>query len=84
MDIIRVPEQVGAVLRAARLQQGLTQAEVAEKIGISPQAMSRLEKQAGRASFDRIHRLCLLLGLEVVLRPKGQPGTPKHLRQEAW
>lgn len=70
MDTIRVPEQVGAVLRAARLQQGMTQAEVAEKIGVSPQAMSRLEKNAGRASFDRIHRLSLLLGLEIVLRPK--------------
>lgn len=71
MDIIRVPEQVGAVLRAARLQRGMTQAEVAEKMGISPQAMSRLENNAGHASFDRIHRLCLLLGLEVVLQPKG-------------
>lgn len=70
MDIIRVPEQVGAVLRAARLQQGMTQAAVAEKVGISPQAMSRLERNAGRASFDRIHRLSVLLGMEVVLRPR--------------
>ncbi|MDA3915290.1 helix-turn-helix transcriptional regulator [Oleiagrimonas sp.] len=84
MDIIRVPEQVGTVLRAARVQQGMTQAEVAEKIGVSPQAMSRLEKNAGRASFDRIHRLCLLLGLEVVLRPRGHPGTQKNLRYEEW
>ena len=84
MDIIRVPEQVGKVLRAARLQKGMTQAEVAKRMGISPQAMWRLEKNAGRASFDRIHRLCLLLGLEVVLRPRGHPGSEKSSRQEEW
>jgi len=78
MDIIRVPEQLGAVLRAARLQQGMTQAEVAEKIGISPQAMSRLEKNAGKASFDRIHRLSLLLGLEIVLQPKNRVAESEH------
>lgn len=82
MDIIRVPEQVGAVLRAARLQQGMTQAEVAEKTGISPQAMSRLEKNAGRASFDRIHRLSLLLGLEIVLRPKHETASRERLSLE--
>ncbi len=82
MDIIRVPEQIGVVLRAARLQQGMTQAEVAKKMGISPQAMSRLEKNAGRASFDRLHRLSLLLGLEIVLRPKDRVASQEHLSSE--
>ena len=48
MDIIRVPEQIGTVLRAARLQQGMTQAEVAAKLGISVQAMSRLPATLAR------------------------------------
>lgn len=83
MDVIRVPEQLGAVLRAARLQQGLTQAAVAARLGISVQAMSRLEKNAGRASFDRIHRLCLLLGLDVALRPRGRP-VPQESASPEW
>ena len=82
MDIIRVPEQVGAVLRAARLQRGMTQAEVAARLGVSVQAMSRLEKNAGRASFDRIHRLCLLLGLEIALQPKGGASVQEPLPTE--
>ena len=82
MDIIRVPEQVGAVLRAARLQRGMTQAEVAARLGISVQAMSRLEKHAGRASFDRIHRLCLLLGLEIALQTKGGASVQEPLPTE--
>lgn len=82
MDIIRIPEHIGAVLRTARLQQGLTQADVAKKIGISTQAMSRLEKNAERASFDRIHRLATVLGLEIALRPKPAPADPANATSE--
>lgn len=71
MDAIRTPDQLGTLLRAARIKQGLTQAHVASQLGVSAQAVSKLESHAGRASFDRIHRLCLLLGLEIVLQPKG-------------
>lgn len=70
MDFIRTPDQLGTILRAARLRQGFTQADVARQLGVSTQAVSKLESQAGRASFDRIHRLCLLLGLDIVLLPK--------------
>ncbi|HET7268623.1 MAG TPA: helix-turn-helix transcriptional regulator [Oleiagrimonas sp.] len=69
MDIIRTPGHMRAALRTARLQQGLTQADVARKIGISPQAMSR-QKNTERASFERVHRLATVLGLEITLRPK--------------
>lgn len=80
MDVIRTPEQLGTLLRAARLRRGLTQTDVASQLGISTQAVSRLESQAGRASFDRIHRLCLLLGLDIVLQTKEtrqSAGRPK-------
>lgn len=70
MDIIRLPDQLGPMLRAARLRRGWTQADVAKQLGVTTQAVSKLESQAGRASFDRIHRLCLLLGLELGLQPK--------------
>ena len=70
MDIIRLPDQLGPKLRAARVQLGWTQADVASQLGISTQAVSKLEKNAGRASFDRVHRLCLLLGLELGLQAK--------------
>ena len=73
MDIIRLPDQLGPMLRAARLQRGWTQADVAGQLGITTQAVSKLESQAGRASFERIHRLCLLLGLELGLQSKVAP-----------
>lgn len=61
------------MLRAARLQHGWTQEDVAKQLGITKQAVSKLENHAGRASFDRIHRLCLLLGLELGLWKKSEP-----------
>ena len=67
---VRIPDQLGGLLRTARLQQGYTQADVAKRMGVSVQAMSKLENNAGRAGFDRIHRLCLILGLELVLQPR--------------
>ena len=85
MDIIRLPDQLGTMLRAARLQRGWTQADVAAQLGITAQAVSKLESQAGRASFDRIHRLCLLLGLELGLQPKSA-GASKSIAstKAAW
>lgn len=70
MAVVRIPSQLGPMLRDARLRQRLTQADVARQLGVTVQALSRLELNADRASFDRIHRLCLLLGLEIDLVPK--------------
>lgn len=85
MDIIRVPDQLGTLLRAARIRRGLTQADVARALGVTVQAVSKLENNAGRASFDRIHRLCLLLGLELALRAKGEPaGVAKPAKRPEW
>lgn len=68
MAIVRIPAQLGPLLRDARLQRGLTLADVARQLGVSTQAVSKLEKTADRASFQRIHRLCLLLGLQIDLQ----------------
>jgi HTH-type transcriptional regulator / antitoxin HipB len=81
--IVRIPDQLGSLLREARLRQSLTQADVAKRLGVSVQAVSRLENNAGRASFDRVHRLCLMLGLDLLLRQKDIEKTPK-LTQSEW
>lgn len=65
---IRVPTQLGDLLRNARQQQGLTLADIARQLGVSVQAVSQLEHNADRATFERIHRLCRVLGLELVLQ----------------
>lgn len=67
---ILLATQLGDILRSTRLSRGLTQTDIARELGISTQAVSKLEKNAARASFERIHRLCQVLGLELLLREK--------------
>lgn len=85
MDTIRLPDQLGPMLRAARLQRGWTQANVAKQLGVTTQAFSKLENNAGRASFDRIHRLCLVLGLQLSLQTKPVADSKvRNQRKMAW
>ena len=67
---IRLPAQLGDLLRGARLSRGLTQTDIARQLGISVQAVSKLESNAAKASFARIHRLCQVMGLELLLQDK--------------
>ena len=67
---IVLPAQLGDMLRSARLSRSLTQTAVARQLGISTQAVSKLENNAAKASFERIHRLCQVLGLELLLQEK--------------
>lgn len=74
-EAIRIPAQLGALLRARRLALHLTQAQVAEQMGVSAQVLSKLEQDASRVSFERIHRLCRVLDLELHLRAAA-PASP--------
>lgn len=73
---IHVPTQLSGLLRNARQEQGLTLADIAQRLGISIQAVSKLELNADRASFERVHRLCLVLGLELVLQSRRTETAP--------
>lgn len=81
MDVIRMPDELGPMLRAARIHRGLTQADLARQLGVTTQAFSKLESNAGRASFDRVHRLSLLLGLDLALQPTAAGATEANVRQ---
>jgi transcriptional regulator with XRE-family HTH domain len=67
---------VGAAARAARVRLGLTQADVAERVGIAMEVYSRMERGKVLPSVTTLRRLCqvlrigadTLLGLEAVAR----------------
>lgn len=64
---------VGTAARAARVRLGLTQADVAERVGIAMEVYSRMERGKVLPSVTTLRRLCqvlrigadTLLGLEV-------------------
>ncbi|WP_343213395.1 helix-turn-helix domain-containing protein [Archangium violaceum] len=57
----RLSKKLGEVARAARVQAGLTQADVAERIGMSAEVYGRLERGLMLPSVPSLWRLCLTL-----------------------
>ena len=74
--VIRVPHQLGPLLRALRRDKGLTQADVAGQLGVTRQAISELENRPESASFERLMKLATVLGVEIALQPRGAPMPP--------
>jgi len=54
----------GAVARRARARLGLTQADVAMRVGISPEVYVRLERGRALPSVVTLRRLCQVLALD--------------------
>ncbi len=73
---VRTAEQLQPILKAFRKTRGLTQLELAGKIGVTQQALSLLEAAPHRAGFDRLLAICDSLGVEIVLRDRQPPDTP--------
>ncbi len=57
--------QLGATLHAARKARGVTQSDLAGRIGLSQSRISHLEMHAGELSFDQLLAWCGALGLEL-------------------
>ena len=70
-QVIRAPAQLGVALRGVRQQQGLSQQDLALKVGGTSQArLSQLELQPGRLTVERLLLILAALDLELVVRPR--------------
>ncbi len=56
-----LPARVGEGSRLARMRAGLTQADVAELIGVAPEVYGRMERGKMLPSVPTLYRLCLAL-----------------------
>jgi HTH-type transcriptional regulator/antitoxin HipB len=81
LHVIRTPQQLAPLLRALRRQAGLTQADVAGQLGVSRQAVSELENRPESATFERLMKLCAVLGVAIALQPRDASRPAKPL---AW
>ena len=68
---VRTPDQLPALLKAFRKQAGLTQGQLAARLGITQQTLSALERNANKVSADRLLQLLGLLGVDLVLQSRG-------------
>lgn len=59
-----MPVFFGEVIRQARKNAGLTQRQLAEKIGVSNTSVSNWEKNLSRPDADLIRKLCAVLDMQ--------------------
>jgi len=64
---VKTLKQLRPLLLGFRKAKGLTQKEVAERLGVTQQTYARLEVNPARASIERLFRVFTVLGVEIVL-----------------
>lgn len=70
-------EQLAAVLRGRRVENGLTQKQVGSRVGLLPKTVSALESNPGRSSVTSLFKLLSALDVELVLKPKERPSPTR-------
>ena len=76
--VVRTAEQLPALLKAFRKQAGLTQGQLAARLGITQQTLSTLERNANKVSADRLLQLFGILGVDMVLQMHGPKASPRR------
>lgn len=67
---LRQPGQLAPILKALRRKSGMSQADLATRLGVTHQAISQLERNPERATLERLMRVFDALRLELLLRPR--------------
>lgn len=80
--VVCAAEQLPTLLKAFRKEAGLTQGEVAVRLGVTQQTISALERNAQKVNAERLLHLLSILGVEMVLRGKAPPTDRKNSSAE--
>jgi HTH-type transcriptional regulator/antitoxin HipB len=67
MQRARTVKQIGAIIRRARRNAGLTQAELGKRIGLRQATISKLEKGAPATQLSTMLDALTALGLEITI-----------------
>lgn len=74
---LKTLNQLRPMLLGFRKVKGLTQKEVAERLGVTQQTYARLEANPAGASIERLFRIFAVLGVEIVLSSVTSPEVTK-------
>ena len=89
---VRTADQLPTLLQAFRKEAGLTQSEVALRLGVTQQTYSALERNADTVGAARLLKLLNILGVELILgksspaqaSSKGAIQTSPGTDQPSW
>jgi HTH-type transcriptional regulator/antitoxin HipB len=76
----RTSKQIGAIVRRARRRAGLTQAELAERVGLRQATISKLEAGEPATRLSTLLDVLAALGLEIVIDERGK-GSVRDLEE---
>lgn len=68
----RTAKQIGAIIRRARRNAGLTQADLGKKIGLRQATISKLEKGEPATQLSTLLDALTALGLEIIIDKRGK------------
>jgi HTH-type transcriptional regulator / antitoxin HipB len=68
--------QAGQLLQSARKAAGMSQEQLAARVGIGQSRLSKLEQNAGGLTLKQLLALCGALRLELSVGPKPDSGSP--------
>jgi HTH-type transcriptional regulator/antitoxin HipB len=74
-QIARTEKQLGAIMRRARKQAGLTQGSLGERIHLRQGTISRVEAGEPAVQLHTVMEALAALGLELVVRPRSRGST---------
>jgi HTH-type transcriptional regulator/antitoxin HipB len=69
-QILSLSKQLGPLLQSARKSAGLSQAALAQRLGISQSRVSAMELDPGSISVEQLLALLTVLHHEVLVQPK--------------
>lgn len=76
--------QLSAALHGARKGAGITQEELATRMGLSQSRVSYLEKNSGELSVAQLLDACAALGLELSIGLRGAPESTALPASTDW
>lgn len=72
----RTAKQIGAIIRRARRNAGLTQTELGKRTGLRQATVSRLEKGEPATRLSTLLDVLTALGLEIIIDKRGKASRP--------
>lgn len=73
----RTSKQIGAIIRRARRNAGLTQADLGKKIGLRQATISKLENGGAATQLGTLLDALTALWLEIIIDKRGKAGHAK-------
>ena len=84
LQIITSPAQIGLLLQSARKLRGLSQAELATRLGVSQSRLSKIEQDPATMSVEQLLRLCAQLRLEFSIAEKAHTVGSSGAATSEW